>query len=94
MPFRTRAEPVPILFLAVFAAQAGFLVLTPILPVVAGDFGVSTAMAGGLRVASGLAGSAVALTLGRTAPRLGLRDRSSSVKPGASRPPPRGARDQ
>ena len=74
MPFRTRPQPALILFLAVFAAQAGFLVLTPILPDVAGEFGVSTAMAGGLRIASGLAGTAVALTLGLTAPRLGLRD--------------------
>jgi len=74
MPFRTRPQPALILFLAVFAAQAGFLVLTPILPEVAGEFGVSTAMAGGLRIASGLAGTAVALTLGLTARRLGLRD--------------------
>jgi predicted MFS family arabinose efflux permease len=74
MPFRTRPQPAPILFLALFAAQAGFLVLTPILPDVAGDLGVSTATAGSLRIASGLAGTVVALTLGLTAPRLGLRD--------------------
>jgi predicted MFS family arabinose efflux permease len=74
MPFRTRPQPAPILFLALFAAQAGFLVLTPILPDVAGDLGVSIATAGALRIASGLAGTGVALTLGLTAPRLGLRD--------------------
>ena len=74
MPFCTRPKPAAILFLALFAAQSGFLVLTPILPSVAGDLGVSTAVAGGLRIASGLAGTAVALTLGLTAPRLGLRD--------------------
>ncbi len=74
MPFRTRPQPALILFLALFAAQAGFLVLTPILPDVAADLGVSTATAGALRIASGLAGTGVALTLGLTAPRLGLRD--------------------
>jgi len=74
MPFRSRPQPAPILFLALFAAQAGFLVLTPILPEVAADLGVSTATAGALRIASGLAGTGVALTLGLTAPRLGLRD--------------------
>ena len=63
-----------ILFLALFTSQAGFLVLTPILPDVARDLGVSTATAGGLRIASGLAGGAVALALALTGPRLGLRD--------------------
>jgi predicted MFS family arabinose efflux permease len=74
MPFRTRPQPAPILFLALFAAQAGFLVLTPILPEVARDLGVSTATAGGLRIASGLAGGVVALTVSSVGRRLGLRD--------------------
>ena len=74
MQFLTRPKPAAILFLAVFAAQTGFLVLTPILPDVARELGVSTAMAGELRIASGLAGTAVALILGLTAPRRGLRD--------------------
>ena len=74
MLLRTRPQPAVILFLGLFAAQSGFLVLTPILPDVARELGVSTATAGALRIASGLAGTSVALTLGVTAPRLGLRD--------------------
>jgi MFS transporter, DHA1 family, inner membrane transport protein len=74
MPLLSRPRPAPILFLALCTSQAGFLVLTPILPDVARDFGVSTATAGGLRVASGLAGGVVALTLGVGARRVGLRD--------------------
>ena len=74
MPFLNRPQPALILFLALFTSQAGFLVLTPILPDVARELGVSTATAGGLRIASGLAGGAVALTLGVAGRRLGLRD--------------------
>jgi predicted MFS family arabinose efflux permease len=74
MQFRHRPQPALILFLALFASQAGFLVLTPILPDVAAHFGVSTAAAGTLRIASGLAGGAVALTVATVGQRLGLRD--------------------
>lgn len=74
MPFRNRPQPATILFPALFATQAGFLVLTPILPEVARDLGVSTATAGGLRIASGLAGGVVALMLGLAGRRVGLRN--------------------
>jgi MFS transporter, DHA1 family, inner membrane transport protein len=74
MPFSHRPQPALILFLGLFTSQAGFVVLTPILPELARDLGVSTATAGGLRIASGLAGGAVALTLAVSGRRVGLRD--------------------
>jgi predicted MFS family arabinose efflux permease len=74
MPFSSRPQPALILFLALFTSQTGFLVLTPILPQLARDLGVSTATAGGLRIASGLAGGVVALTLATAGRRVGLRD--------------------
>src|SRR5215211_3561717 len=74
MPFFKRPKPPLILFLALFSAGAGFLVLTPVLPDLGRDFGVSTATAGALRIGSGLAGGAVALTLTVARRRLGLRD--------------------
>jgi len=70
----TRPRPVVILFLALFTSQAGFLVLTPILSDLANDLHVSTATAGGLRIASGLTGGAVALAVSVVGRRLGLRD--------------------
>jgi MFS transporter, DHA1 family, inner membrane transport protein len=69
-----RPRPALILFLALFTSQAGFLVLTPILPDLAKDLHVSTATAGGLRITSGLTGAAVALALSAAGRRLGLRD--------------------
>jgi predicted MFS family arabinose efflux permease len=74
MPSPARPKPAPILFLALFAAQSGFLVLTPILPRVAAAYGVSTAAAGALRIASGLTGALVALALASAGRRPGLRD--------------------
>jgi MFS transporter, DHA1 family, inner membrane transport protein len=74
MPFLNRPQPAQILFLALFTSTAGNLVLTPILPDVARDLGVSTATAGRLRIASGVAGGVVALTVGVAGRRLGLRD--------------------
>jgi len=74
MPIARRPHPALIPFLALFAAQSGFLVLTPTLPALARDLGVSTATAGALRIASGLAGAAVALSLTAIVRRLGLRD--------------------
>jgi predicted MFS family arabinose efflux permease len=74
MPSARRPKPALILFLALLSSQAAFLVLTPILPDLAHDLGVSTATAGALRIASGLAGGTVALTLAVVAPRVGLRD--------------------
>ncbi len=69
-----RPGPAPVLFLALFTAQAGFLVLTPVLPALARDLDVSTAAAGSLRIASGLAGAAIALALTVVGRRFGLRD--------------------
>lgn len=74
MPFFNRSQPALVLFLSLFSSQAGFLVLTPILPDLARDLGVSTATAGGLRIASGLAGGVVALALAVVGRRVGLRD--------------------
>ena len=74
MPFIRRPQPAAVLFAALFSSQAGFLVLTPILPELARDLGVSTATAGGLRIASGLAGGFAALTLAVAGRRCGLRD--------------------
>jgi predicted MFS family arabinose efflux permease len=74
MQFLKRPRPPLILFLALLASQAGFLVLTPVLPDLARDVGVSTATAGALRIGSGLAGGVAALTLTLAERRLGLRD--------------------
>jgi predicted MFS family arabinose efflux permease len=62
-----------ILFLCLFAGQAGLIALAPVLVQVAGDLEVSTAAAGQLRTISGLAAGAVALGLAALARRLGLR---------------------
>ena len=51
------------LFLCLFASQAGMLVLSPILPDIAREFGVSTAAAGQLRAISGATGGLVAIAL-------------------------------
>lgn len=62
------------LFLALGASQAAILVLTPVLADVASDLDVSTATAGQLRTASGLAAGAMALVAGLFATRVGLRE--------------------
>ena len=49
-----RSHPAAVLFLCLFTAQAGFLALGPILPAIAHDFGLSSAVVGQLRVASGV----------------------------------------
>ena len=67
-------SPARTLFLSMFAGQAGFLVLTPILPDISREFGVSTATAGQLRLFSGAAGGVVALALAPLARRVDLRD--------------------
>lgn len=61
------------LFLCLFAAQAAVLVLSPILPQVAGDLGVSTATAGQLRAISGIAGGLSALAVWAFAGRVPVR---------------------
>jgi DHA1 family inner membrane transport protein len=67
------ARPAITLFLSMFAGQAGFLVLAPILPEVSREFGVSTAAAGQLRLVSGIAGGLTAIALAPLARRLDLR---------------------
>ena len=62
------------LALALGASQGALLVLTPVLTAVASDLGVSTATAGQLRTASGLAAGAMALLAGLAAARVGLRE--------------------
>jgi len=61
------------LFLCLFAAQAGMIVLTPVLTKIADDLDVSTAAAGQLRTISGLAAGATAVALGTFARNLSLR---------------------
>jgi predicted MFS family arabinose efflux permease len=68
----TRASPV--VFLCLFVSQAAMLVLSPVLPDVARDLGVSTATAGQLRSLSGLTGGATAVLLALAPRRPGLRD--------------------
>jgi DHA1 family inner membrane transport protein len=64
----------PVLFLCLFASQAGMLVLSPILPDVAREFGVSTATAGQLRAISGATGGLAAVLLAIVPRRPGARD--------------------
>lgn len=68
-----RSHPAAVLFICLFAAQAGFLALGPILPAIARDFGLSSAVVGQLRVASGVAGGLTALALALKPPRRGPR---------------------
>ena len=65
--------PAAVLFLCMFASQAGLLVLGPTLPQVAADLGVSMATAGQLRAISGIAGGVTALALAVFGRRLALR---------------------
>ena len=62
-----------VLFLALFAAQAAVIALSPVLGAVASDFGVSTAAAGQLRTLSGLAAAVTAVSIPRLSRVLGLR---------------------
>jgi predicted MFS family arabinose efflux permease len=61
-----------VLFLCLFAAQAGAIALSPLLVEVARDLDVSTAAAGQLRTIAGLVAGATALGLGRLGGRVGL----------------------
>ncbi len=67
------SKPAPLLFISMFSAQAGMLVLAPILPEVSREFGVTTATAGQLRLFSGIAGGLTAVALALLAGRLDLR---------------------
>ena len=71
---RLLTRPSPVLFLCMFASQAGLLVLSPILPDIAREFGVSTATAGQLRSISGAAGGITAVLVAIAPRRPGLRD--------------------
>ena len=72
-PGSSRARVSVILFLCLFAAQAGLIALSPVLAQVASDLDVSTAAAGQLRTVSGLAAGVTALALMRFGSRFGLR---------------------
>jgi len=61
-----------VLFLCLFAAQAGAIALSPVLVEVARDLDVSTATAGQLRTIAGLVAGLTALSLGRLRARVGL----------------------
>ncbi|MBI5106192.1 MAG: MFS transporter [Solirubrobacterales bacterium] len=67
-------RPSPVVFLCLFTSQAAMLVLSPVLPEVAREFGVSTAAAGQLRSISGATGGAAAVLLAVAPRRPGLRD--------------------
>src|SRR5437867_3545042 len=71
---RLLTRPSPVLFLCLFASQAGLLVLSPILPDIAREFGTSTATAGQLRSISGASGGLTAVLLAVAPRRPGLRD--------------------
>ena len=62
-----------VLFLCLFAGQAGAIALSPVLVEVAGDFDVSTATAGQLRTVAGLVAGVTALALGRFGARFALK---------------------
>ena len=59
----TLGRPSIVLFACMFLSQAGLLVLSPILPEVAREFGVATAAAGQLRTLSGATGGIAAVLL-------------------------------
>ena len=61
-----------VLFLCLFAGQAGAIALSPVLAGVARDLDVSTALAGQLRTIAGIAAGVTALALGRLVARFGL----------------------
>jgi predicted MFS family arabinose efflux permease len=71
---RRLSRPSPVLFLCLFCSQAALLVLSPILPDIAREFGVSTATAGQLRSISGAAGGLTAVLLALAPRRPGLRE--------------------
>src|SRR5215211_249253 len=74
MPMRHLTRPSPVLFLCLFSSQAAMLVLSPILPEIAREFGVSAATAGQLRSLSGLTGGLTAILLAMAPRRRGLRE--------------------
>jgi predicted MFS family arabinose efflux permease len=71
---RSAAGPSAVLFACLFASQSGLLVLSPILPDVAREFGVSNAAVGQLRTLLGAVGGATAILLAVAPRRPGIRD--------------------
>jgi predicted MFS family arabinose efflux permease len=69
---RDHAGVSAVLFLSLFSSQAALIATTPVLAQIAGDLGVSTALAGQLRTITGLAAGVTALLLPRIAGRVGL----------------------
>lgn len=67
------ASPAVVLFLALFASQAGVLVMSPILARVADEFDVSIAQAGQLRIIAAPFAAVVALLTGRALARFSPR---------------------
>src|SRR5215212_5262265 len=67
------SRPSPVLFMCLFASQAGLLVLSPILPDLARHFDMSTGAVGQLRTISGAAGGVTALVVALAARRPPLR---------------------
>ena len=70
---RALAAPRFVVFACLFASQAALLVLSPILPEIAREFGRTTAEAGQLRTVSGAVGGFVALAIALAPRRPGLR---------------------
>lgn len=69
---RVSLGPGWVLFTSLFAAQAAILVLSPILPQLADEFGVSTSTAAQLRSVSAITAGVVALALAAFGKRFGL----------------------
>ncbi|MGZ4173671.1 MAG: hypothetical protein ACXVQR_04255 [Solirubrobacteraceae bacterium] len=67
-------RPSLVLFPWLFSSQAGMLVLSPILPDITREFGISSATAGRLRPISGATGGLTAILLAVMPRRPGLRD--------------------
>ncbi len=72
MSGRRGLHPSAVLFVCLFAAQAAILVLSPILPQVADEFGVTTATAAQLRSVSGVTAGILALGIAATGGRYRL----------------------
>lgn len=70
---RRVCPPSVTLFVCLFAAQAGLLVLSPILTAVADDLDVSTVAVGQLRAVSGAVAAAIAIVLSIVPRRPGMR---------------------
>ena len=72
-PRRLIASPTVVVFLALFASQAGVLVMSPILSQVAADLDISIAAAGQLRILAAPLAAGAALATGRALSRFSPR---------------------